>query len=141
MGFGKELLRLQKKAGWSAERLAKALGVGASKLRKWEERDSEPKPEDKEIIENKFGISLDEISKLTELPKDLEGSFVKDASAVIINNQIELIAGQRVILSILAEVQAPQMKEKTLSTQLSDIYRNMVKDVVKQVREEQMTRQ
>lgn len=64
------------------------------------------------------------------------GTLIQDAGAMIINNQVEIIAENRVILSILAEIQAPMMKEKTLPTQLRNTYQMMVEDVEGQVRKE-----
>ncbi len=61
-------------------------------------------------------------------------TIIKDAAGIILENQIELMATNRVILSILAEIQAPQ--QKRLPTELASIYRRMVKDEAEQVRGE-----
>lgn len=65
---------------------------------------------------------------------DSEGNFIKDAGGMILENQIELLATNRVILSLFAEIQAPQLNR--LPTELQSIYRRMVKDEAEQVRGE-----
>lgn len=63
-----------------------------------------------------------------------EGTYVHDAGAMLIENQVEIMATNRVILTILAEIQAPQ--QKRLPTELAGIYRRMVKDEAELVRSE-----
>lgn len=137
MAFGKELLRLREKAGLTPAKLAKKLGVDAARLRKWEERDSNPKQEDQVLIESAFGLTIEEIKLLDELPKTFnEEIFVKDALATMLQNQIELMTTTRVILSILAEVQSHQSRGKISSTHFLSNYRKMAKDVAELVRKE-----
>ena len=84
-------------------------------------------------------MPLSKISQLETLPDLVKTPATIDSEEginILIKNLIELKAGQRVILSILAEVQAPTMQEKTLPTQLLSIYRKMVKDEAVQVGEE-----
>jgi hypothetical protein len=59
---------------------------------------------------------------------------VKDAGGALLENQIEIIATGRVVLSVLAELQAPGLKR--LPTELTSIYRRMVRDEAVQVRDE-----
>lgn len=71
MAFGKEIKRLKEKERISAQKLAGILGVDEDRLRKWMEKDFNPRDEDARTIEERFGMSLDEICKLERLPKFL----------------------------------------------------------------------
>lgn len=64
MAIGKEIKRLREGAGVSAENLAKWLGVNVDKLRKWELRDTNPKPADRVAIEKYFDCPTVELDKL-----------------------------------------------------------------------------
>lgn len=64
-------------------------------------------------------------------PKKVE---VEDVAASVLRSNIEIIASQRTILSILAEMNSPGLK--TSSKALSDTYRKMVKDEALQVADE-----
>ena len=140
MPFGKDIKRLREKSDLSASKIAGILGVKVERFRQWEARDRDPKDErDIAAIEKKFGMPLSKISQLETLPDLVKTPATIDSEEginILIKNLIELKAGQRVILSILAEVQAPTMQEKTLPTQLLSIYRKMVKDEAVQVGEE-----
>ena len=41
MGFGIEIKRLREDGGFSAQKLADAIGIDAERLRKWEQKDFE----------------------------------------------------------------------------------------------------
>lgn len=69
MAFGKELKRLREASGLSAQQLADDLKLSAHKLRKWEERDIDPKPADRKRIEDAYKMTLEELVKLRKLPK------------------------------------------------------------------------
>lgn len=80
-------------------------------------------------------ISKNQVSKkLYEKVRLATAIQVRDAGAVIIENQVEIMATQRVILSVLAEIQAPQAQR--LPTELANIYRRMVRDEAEQVQAE-----
>jgi hypothetical protein len=66
MAFGREIKRLRGKI--SAVEASKLIGVSVDKLRKWEERDTDPSDEmDRIKIESFFGVSsLGELKKLNE---------------------------------------------------------------------------
>lgn len=68
MGFGKHIKNLRNKKRISAEKLAIILGVDADRLRKWEAKDMSPRENDTRSIENAFGMKMDEILNLEELP-------------------------------------------------------------------------
>src|SRR5688572_25603176 len=64
MATGKEIKRLRGKI--SAARVAELIGVDADRLRKWEERDTDPKDTgDVEKVEAYFGVTLSELADLT----------------------------------------------------------------------------
>lgn len=69
-------------------------------------------------------------------PSFLDGGIekieIKNVPALTIENQIEIIASVRVIISILAEIQAALPEAKLLPTQLLNIYQKMVRDEAKQ---------
>lgn len=68
MAFGKEIKRLRDSSNISAQAFADAIGISAERLRKWEQRDLNPRHEDTELIEGYFGMTLQEISRLKRLP-------------------------------------------------------------------------
>lgn len=68
MAFGKEIKRLRNAVKVSAQTLADAIGIDAEKLRKWEQRDSDPSHEDRVLIEKFFRTNLDNLIKLDRLP-------------------------------------------------------------------------
>jgi phage repressor protein C with HTH and peptisase S24 domain len=72
MGFGIEIKRLREDGGYSAQKLADAIGIDAERLRKWEQKDFEPRDDDRTKIEEYFGISLEQIEKLEKFPEDLK---------------------------------------------------------------------
>jgi transcriptional regulator with XRE-family HTH domain len=63
MATGKEIKRLR--GSLSAAAAAEMIGVDVERLRKWEQRDADPKDSaDIIAVENYFGVSLDKLSKL-----------------------------------------------------------------------------
>lgn len=72
MGFGIEIKRLREDAGYSAQKLADAIGIDAERLRKWEQKDFDPRDDDREKIETYFGTSLELIMKLEKFPIQLK---------------------------------------------------------------------
>jgi transcriptional regulator with XRE-family HTH domain len=132
MAFGKEIKRLRSKAGWSAQKLADVLGVKAERLRKWEQFDSTPKENDKKIIEDKFGVPINSLHSLDVLPnfKDASKKMFETPNeyALLIKDQVEMLAMQRVTLAVLAEVQAKLMGDKVFVSQLLSSYRKLVAD-------------
>jgi phage repressor protein C with HTH and peptisase S24 domain len=71
MGFGTEIKRLRNDAKVSANKLANLIGIDSERLRKWEQRDIEPKFEDRIKIEKFFGKTLELICKLDKIPSEL----------------------------------------------------------------------
>ena len=139
MAFGKEIKRIKDKQKLTAARISEILGVSQDRLTKWMQKDLDPKEEDVITMEGKLGMSIEEIMKLEKLPtvQKVPNDSIQfnDALGVTIENQIEILATGRTILSILAELQAP-LKKGFLPTQLSNTYRKMVKDEVELIRGE-----
>lgn len=71
MPFGATIKRLREPTGMSVQKLADRIGVDAARMRKWEEKDLTPRHEDQLIIEEFFGISLEEIGRLESIKKFL----------------------------------------------------------------------
>lgn len=67
MAFGKEIKRLRDSINLSAQKLADQIGIDAERLRKWEQKDLNPRDEDVARIEQFFGLPLDEIMQLDHL--------------------------------------------------------------------------
>ena len=84
------------------------------------------------VIAGRRNVPPDIYKKFTEI-YNIE---IEDPGGTAIENQIEILASYRVILSVLAEIQSSLMEEKMLPTQLHNIYRKMVRDEVEQVRDE-----
>lgn len=138
MAFGKEIKRIKENQKFTAGKLAQILGVSQDRLTKWMQRDLNPKEEDVLTIESRLGMTLEEIMKLDRLPvvhKVPNDITFNDAFGITIENQIEVLATGRTILSILAELQAP-LKKGFLPAQLANIYRKMVKDEAELIRDE-----
>lgn len=138
MAFGKEIKRIKENQKLTAGRLAQILGVSQDRLTKWMQKDLNPKEDDVMRIETKIGMTLDEIMKLDRLPsiqKVPNDINFNDALGITIENQIEVLATGRTILSILAELQAP-LKKGFLPTQLANTYRKMVRDEAELIRDE-----
>ena len=92
MGFGGELKKLREKAGISAQKMADMLAIDADRMRKWEQRDLTPRFNDRQKIEAFFGMSLDEIAKLSSIEKFLkvpnEGSSFIEKRRILKNSNI-----------------------------------------------------
>ncbi len=71
MAFGFHIKDLRIKAGLSVRELAEAMGVSMDRLAKWEQKDFDPRSEDRSTIECYFGIDLEAILNLKEIPKKL----------------------------------------------------------------------
>jgi len=67
MAFGKEIKRLRDGINLSAQKLADLIGIDAERLRKWEQKDLNPREEDVARIEQYFGLPLEEIMQLEHL--------------------------------------------------------------------------
>ncbi|WP_276484844.1 helix-turn-helix domain-containing protein [Paraflavitalea pollutisoli] len=67
MAFGKEIKRLRDSINLSAQKLADLIGIDAERLRKWEQKDLNPREEDVARIEQFFGITLEEVMQLEHL--------------------------------------------------------------------------
>lgn len=53
----------------SAQKLADLIGINANRLRKWEEKDMNPRTEDVNLIEEFFGLEMKKILELTSIKK------------------------------------------------------------------------
>lgn len=69
MAFGKEIKRLREKAKMSAQSFADSCGIDAERLRKWEQRDIDPRHDDAFKIEEAYGVAIDDFIKLKSLPR------------------------------------------------------------------------
>lgn len=67
MAFGKEIKRLRDSINLSAQKLADLIGIDAERLRKWEQKDLNPREEDVARIETYFGLPLEGIMNLENL--------------------------------------------------------------------------
>lgn len=133
--LGDKLREFRTEKKKSQAEMANFIGIGRRSYQEIEKSGIIKKSEVLLKIQNKTNISAQK--NASGETNGIEKHFsVKDAGGMILENQIEILASTRVLLSILAEIQAPQMKEKALPTQLLSIYRTMVKDEAKQVRNE-----
>lgn len=71
MAFGKEIKRLREDVPISAQKLADIIGIDADRLRKWEQKDLDPRHEDAMLIERFFGIDLKSVMALKSIKKFL----------------------------------------------------------------------
>ena len=72
MAFGKDIKKLREEAPISVQKLADLIGVDADRWRKWEQKDLDPRLEDTQLIEAFFGMTLNQIRKLTSIKKFLK---------------------------------------------------------------------
>jgi transcriptional regulator with XRE-family HTH domain len=138
MAFGKEIKRIKETHKYSAKKMADILGVDVERLRKWMQKDSDPRDGDVAKIEENTGFELSQFSEIERLPVlgiPNSSSTFKRTSKVAMENQIELLAISRTILSVLAEIQTP-LKKGSSPIQLASIYRKMVKDEAELIRVE-----
>lgn len=71
MAFGKEIKRLREDVPISAQKLADRIGIDADRLRKWEQKDLDPRHDDVILIEAFFGMEIKEVMSLTSIKKFL----------------------------------------------------------------------
>lgn len=72
MSFGFHIKKLREKAGITSAEMAAIIGVdNVERYRNWEKRDALPKAKDLNKIEQIFGIRLDDILLLSELPTNI----------------------------------------------------------------------
>lgn len=94
MAVGKEIKRLRGK-DVTASKAAKFIGVGVDRLRKWEERDSDPSDTgDIAKVEDYFGVKLDKLHTLksfdfVEISREGSNKNGADASLQAIKNLTE----------------------------------------------------
>lgn len=67
MAFGKEIKRLREQENISVSKLASIIGVSADRLRKWEEKDFDPREEDTLVIEHFFRMPISYVMKLDSI--------------------------------------------------------------------------
>jgi transcriptional regulator with XRE-family HTH domain len=90
MAFGSTIKKLREEANISVEKLAAKIGVNSSRWRKWEEKDFDPRDEDAALIEEFFGMKLQDISSLSSIREflkvpDSASDATVDMSALIRN--------------------------------------------------------
>jgi hypothetical protein len=72
MAFGFAIKKLREDAKISVGKLTGKIGVSAARWRKWEEKDFDPRDEDKRKIEEFFGKKLIEIEKMESIEEFLK---------------------------------------------------------------------
>ncbi len=72
MAFGKEILRLKEEANIPATLLAAFIGVNYEKFAKWMPNDSTPKKEEENLITRFFGMTIEDVMKLSSIRKYVE---------------------------------------------------------------------
>ena len=72
MAFGKDIKKLREEAPISVQKLADLIGVDADRWRKLEQKDLDPRLEDTQLIESFFGMTLNQIRRLTSIKKFLK---------------------------------------------------------------------
>lgn len=71
MAFGKEIKRLREEVPISAQKLADLIGIDVERMRKWEQKDMDPRHEDAMKIEGFFGMDLKAVMALKSIKKFL----------------------------------------------------------------------
>jgi transcriptional regulator with XRE-family HTH domain len=69
MGIGKELKRIRENSRLTAGQLAALTGVDVDRLRKWEQKDLNPKLEDARKLEKFFKVGLDKLNTIDKVPE------------------------------------------------------------------------
>lgn len=69
MAFGKDLIRLRKASNLSVREFAENTNITADRIRKWEQRDLNPRSEDTKKIEAYYGMPISKLSSLDKFPK------------------------------------------------------------------------
>lgn len=118
MAFGKEIKRLREKANLSAQKLADAIGIDADRLRKWEQKDMDPRDEDTKKIEAYFGMGITEVMLLDALkfqevpmatPDALESELPLGGLRVTVKDYVDL-------LTMHSEIMTRLVNEKLLNS-------------------------
>ena len=69
MAFGKEIKRIREASGITASSMVELIGIDSLvRYKAWEQKDNNPKFEDRKLIETFFGMDLDEVIKLNKIP-------------------------------------------------------------------------
>jgi transcriptional regulator with XRE-family HTH domain len=71
MALGKEIKRLREDVPISAQKLADRIGIDADRLRKWEQKDLDPRHDDVMLIEDFFGMDIKRVMSLSSIKKFL----------------------------------------------------------------------
>lgn len=118
MSAGKEIKRLVINARITASKAAKEIGVDADRLRKWMERDADPKDTgDIQAVEAFFGCSLADLSKVDKFQTKSKASKegLKNDPTDVTAKYIALleekanVLSSRDLLERLEEIQAGQL--------------------------------
>ena len=72
MAFGKEIKRIREASGITASAMVELIGIESLvRYKAWEQKDNNPKFEDRKLIETFFGMELEEVMKLKKIPDNL----------------------------------------------------------------------
>lgn len=119
MGFGTHIKQLRLAKRLSAEKLARLLGVDADRLRKWEQKDLMPREADLAKIEAAFGMKMDAILKLKELPEFKKVPIPnKDIVKVSEGTDEEALQQKAIVKTLLHAV--ARVMSKTYNRKLDD---------------------
>ncbi|MGN6438491.1 MAG: helix-turn-helix domain-containing protein [Agriterribacter sp.] len=133
MSFGFHIKELRKQnKGWSARRLAEAMGIDKERWAKWEQLDFDPQdPEDVRKIEEYFGMSFVEVMKLTDISQYLKSPGSDYASKKEVELLVELslqqMALSRGMLKGISEILGG-LPNKTVTGALGDLDRAIAEE-------------
>jgi hypothetical protein len=116
MKEGEILKAAIRKTGLLVDDAAKALGKSPRSLQNYFDKETLSQKV-KDLVLEKLGINLSN----QDMP-----IIVKNVNAMILQNQIRLIAGQNTLLTAIAELHAKQTGQ--LATQLLNVYRSLQKE-------------
>jgi transcriptional regulator with XRE-family HTH domain len=109
MAAGKEINRLRGKAV-SAAKVAGLIGVNADRLRKWEERDTDPSDTgDIQKVEDYFGCTLSELKNIEEF-EFVKKPMTTKSSDLVSELKDRLIASQESEIKLLKERQQSETR-------------------------------
>lgn len=108
VAFGKEIKRLREQSNYSAKKMADLMNVDVERLRKWEQRDQDPRDEDTEKIEAFFQMPINEAMKLKSLPKVQKVPLLKMAFSTedLLKDNLQLRALVKTLYNRVAKHEA-----------------------------------
>ena len=136
LATGSELKRIREASNLSANSLAKLLDVSSDRLRKWEQRDIDPKHEDQIKIEKFFNIELSELGKIKRVPVfPNKSNTLNDDSALDNQTKDEIIRALNE--TIEAQKKTIDLLEEKLTKQLGSNFQKVLEnqeDIMVQIR-------